>query len=144
MSSIRESLVALDTNQFIVAVRRDSSFPSCQALIYDKLHLLDALIPDEVLAELRRNLSDLEVRGISSVLSRARSTVFDDESASPGQIRAWEARGAKKGDGLIAATLERANVGFFVSENRHFLREIDDFPFRVVTSEEAVNLLDAE
>ena len=31
---------------------------------------------------------------------------------------------------------------YFISENRHFLTELRDLPFEVLTSEEAVRLLD--
>ena len=49
--------------------------------------------------------------------------------------------GAKKGDAAIAAHLEAANIRYFISENRHFLAELPALPFKVLSSEEAVQLL---
>lgn len=143
MSNIRESLVALDTNQYLFAVRRDAGYPFCETLIFDRVHLLRVFVPGEIHAEMTRNLSDFEVRAIHEVLRRARSVAFDYEPVEAEAILAWEERGAKKGDAVIAATLERADVRYFVSENRHFMREIADLPFMVVGSATAVRLIDA-
>ena len=56
-------------------------------------------------------------------------------------MRRWEQRGAKKGDAVIAAHLEIAGVRYFISENRHFIAEITNLPFKVLTSEETLRLL---
>lgn len=143
MSSIRDSVVALDTNVFLFAVRRDASYPHCETLVFDLLPTLDVLVPGEVLRELRRNLNESLLAGVLEALRRARSVVFDHAPLSLDDIAGWEARGAKKGDAVIAACLTRAGVGLFVSENRHFLREIRGAPFQVVSSAEAVQLMKA-
>lgn len=143
MPSIRDSLVALDANQYLFAVRRDPDYPNCETLVFDRIHLLGVFLPNEIQAEVRRNLSDSEFRGILEALRRARSLLVDYELPAIEQLESWQARGAKKGDAVIAATLERAGVRLFISENRHFLREMIDLPFDVVTSEQAVALLDA-
>jgi len=57
-------------------------------------------------------------------------------------VRRWQQHGAKKGDAVIAAHLEFAGAGYLISENRHFLAELTGLPFQVITSEEAVRLLD--
>lgn len=142
MSDIRESLVALDTNQFLFAIRRDSDYPFCETLLFDRIHLLHVFVPGEVLAELRRNLADFELRGVFEVLRRSNSVLFDYEEVTSEDIVKWQSRGAKKGDAVIAVMLERAGVEYFVSENRHFLREISGLPFHVVGSEQANHLLD--
>src|SRR5436190_916437 len=55
-----------------------------------------------------------------------------------------ELQGAKKGDALICAELDAAGVRWLVSENRHFLHEIPDLPFAVVSAERALALLAEE
>ncbi len=142
MNSIREALVALDTNQYLFAVRRDLRYPDCERLMFDRIGELDILVPLQVQVELKRNLRTPQVQGVFRALHRARSVTFDFERVTAVRILEWEARGAKKGDAVIAACLQRTGVSYFISENRHFLRELSDLPFRVVSSAEAVRLLD--
>ena len=53
----------------------------------------------------------------------------------------WKSQGAKKGDAIITAQLELAGVSLLISDNRHFLHQIPNLPFRVLSSREAVELL---
>ena len=143
MPAIRESLVALDTNEYLFALRRDVAYPFCESLVFDYIHALNLYVPAEIQLELRRNLTDYEVRDILEVLRRPQAVVFDYTPADDEAVSRWQARGAKKGDAVISALLERSRVAYFVSENRHFLREISGLPFQVVSSEEAIRLLDS-
>jgi hypothetical protein len=42
--------------------------------------------------------------------------------------------GCRLGDAAVAAHLEEKNIDALISENRHFLAEIPDLPFRVLSS----------
>ena len=42
----------------------------------------------------------------------------------------------------IAAHLEINNIPYLISENRHFLREITNLPFKVLSSQELLQYLD--
>ncbi len=142
MSSIRDEAVGLDTNEFVFALRRDASHPACETLLFDRLDDLNVYLPLQILAELQRNLSVAEMRGVLRALARAGSITWDYAPARLELIAQWEQRGAKKGDAVIAAHLEAGHVRYFISENRHFLTELSDLPFEVLTSEDAVRLLD--
>jgi hypothetical protein len=79
--------------------------------------------------------------GILLALGRARAVIWDYTPARLELVTQWELRGAKKGDAVIAAHLEANEVRYFISENRHFLAELTDLPFEVLTSEKAVTLV---
>ena len=74
-------------------------------------------------------------------LLRAKTVTWDYAPAPRDLIAQWEQRGAKKGDAVIAAHLETANIRYLVSENRHFLAEFPASPFMILSSEEIIRLL---
>jgi hypothetical protein len=133
VNSIRDATVALDTNVFVFALRKDASYPACGTLVFDKLHELKVYVPLQILAELQRNLTSDEMRGILRALIRAKTVTWDYAPAPVELITRREQMGAKKGDAVIAAHLEAANIRYFVSENRHFLAELPALPFRVLS-----------
>ena len=141
MNSIRDEAVALETNVFIIALRKSSQSRACETLLFDTLEDLTVYIPLQILIELQRNLTNDEMRGVLRALIRARAVRWDYTPAPGELIAQWEQRGAKKGDAVIAAHLETANVHYFVSENRHFLAELPTLPFKVLSCEEAVRQL---
>lgn len=141
MSSIRDELVALDTNEFVFALRRDARQPARQVLLFERLDELNVYMPLQILAELQRNLTATEMRGLLRALARASSVTWDYAPARLDLIAQWEQRGAKKGDAVIAAHPEARQVRYFVSENRHFLAELSGLPFEVLTSDAVVRLL---
>jgi predicted nucleic acid-binding protein len=142
MNSIREEAAAFDTNVCVFAVRRDPDHPACETLLFDRLNELSIYLPLHILVELQRNLSVEEMRGLLLALSRAQAIAWDYSPASSELVSQWERLGAKKGDAVIAAHLEASGIRYLVSENRHFLAELSGLPFTVLTSEEALRLLD--
>ncbi len=50
-------------------------------------------------------------------------------------VENYRRKGLKKGDALIGAFCEWQHISFFVSENRHFLVELNDSPYEVVDAE---------
>jgi hypothetical protein len=71
VNSIRDEAVALDTNEFIFALRRDPDHPACEILLFDKLNQLRVYIPLQVLIELQRKLGSDEMRGVLLALTKA-------------------------------------------------------------------------
>jgi len=45
MNFIHNQLIALDTNQFIFALRQDPTYSSCQILLFEKLHKINVYLP---------------------------------------------------------------------------------------------------
>jgi hypothetical protein len=142
VSSIRDAVVGLDTNEFVFALRQDPRHPTCETILFDRLGELKVCLPLQILAELQRNLSTVEMRTVLRALERAGSITWDYAPAPPELIKQWVQRGAKKGDAVIAAHLEAHRTRYFISENRHFLTELPDLPFDVLAAEEVVRLLD--
>ena len=141
MNSIREEAVALDTNEYVFALRADADHPACRTLVFDPLSALNIYLPLQVLLEVQRNLTREEMRRFHAALEDA-GTIRRDYSPAPADlVRQWEERGAKKGDAVVAAHLDAASVRYFVSENRHFLVELADLPFEVLTAEEVLRRL---
>ena len=141
MNSIRGETVALDTNVFIFALRKEPDYPACETLLFDKLPALQVYMPLQIFLELQRNLTASEVRRVVRALTMAQAVTWDYAPAQMDLIRQWEQRGAKKGDAVITAHLEGAVIRYLVSENRDFLKELPALPFTVLSSEEAVRLL---
>lgn len=142
MTSIQAEAVAVDTNVWIFALRKESAYPACETLLFDKLPVLQVYMPLQIFLELQRNLTTDEMRQVVLALTQAQTVVWDYAPARLDLIRQWEQRGAKKGDAVIAAHLEGAAIHYLVSENRDFLKELPVLPFTVLSSQEAVRLLD--
>jgi len=133
--------VALDTNVFIFALRKEPNYPACETLLFDKLTAPHVYMPLQIFLELQRNLTASEMRRVVRALTMAQAVTWDYAPARIDLIRQWEQRGAKKGDAVITAHLEVATIRYLVSENRDFLKELPALPFTVLSSEEAVRLL---
>ena len=127
---------------FVFALRKEAAYPACETLLFDKLSDLQVYIPLQIFVELQRNLTGDEMRGVLRALLRAKTVTWDYAPARAELIARWEYQGAKKGDAVIAAHLEAAQVRYFVSENRHFLTELPASPFQVLRSEAAIQLLE--
>ena len=138
MNSIRDELISLDTNESIFGLRKDVSRLACEILVFDKLSELRIHLPLQIL-ELQHNLTDEEMRRVLLAVMKAKAVTWDYAPAPLELVRRWEQRGAKKGDAVIAAHLEIAQVSYFVSENRHFIAEITDLPFKVLTAKRLCN-----
>ena len=141
MSSIREQLVALDSNEFIFAFRRGGRVAPCFTLVHAFFDGIRGVIPHEIHVELQRNLSAEELADLFGLLKGQHSVRIDYDQAEDTRISYWRSRGAKKGDAVIIAQLERLGVTLFISENRHFLLEIPDLPFEVITAQQALERL---
>ena len=110
--------------------------------MFDRLGELNLYLPLQILLELQRNLNDQEMRRITSALGKLETVTWDYEPAPLALVHQWQERGAKKGDAVVAAHLEVAGVRYLVSENRHFLTELTEPPFRVLRAAEAIQELE--
>jgi hypothetical protein len=63
VNTIRSEAVALDTNVFVFALRKEATYPACETLLFDKLSELHVYIPLQIFVELQRNLTSDEMRG---------------------------------------------------------------------------------
>ena len=112
MNSIRGETVALDTNVFIFALRKEPNFPACETLLFDKLNEIRVYMPLQIFLELQRNLMASEMRRVVRALTMAQAVTWDYAPAQIDLIRQWERHGARKGDAVITAHLEVAAIHY--------------------------------
>jgi predicted nucleic acid-binding protein len=129
----------IDTNVWILGLRRDERFPDCAALL-DQLSGLDAVVPRQILKELNAHLSSDEMRDFYELVNAYPGHVaLSWELAPVEKVKFYEARGCKKGDAVVAAHAEALGVKFVVTENRQFLRTVKERPFAMVTPVEILS-----
>lgn len=133
--TILNERIGLDTNVFLLGLRKIDP-PSERLLTHlDRLRLV---IPERILRELSVNLTAAEMKEFYDLFSADADVLFDWTPPSPNLIQHYRALGCKRGDAFVAAGIEILGATVFVSNNRHFLREIAGLPFRVLTPGGAV------
>lgn len=141
MNYIQIKLGSLDTNVFIFGLRRTPGYEACVELL-QRLSELHLIITYAVLLELQHNLTTAEMRQIYATFSAhpedVEPVLLDWTPPPDYLVTEFHARGCKKGDAFVAAGVAAAGVDYFISENRHFLSEIKDLPFVVLSSEEVL------
>ncbi len=71
MTSIRDEAVAIDTNVWIFALRKEPTYPACETLLFDKLPDLQIYMPLQIFLELQRNLTAGEMRRVVLALDQS-------------------------------------------------------------------------
>ncbi len=141
MRFTRSDWIAYDTNEFIFALRESPTRPESYAIVFEHLSKFRLYIPYQVALELQHNLTPAEMRDVVRATQTCIEVHWDYFPAKPDRIAAYTAMGARFGDAAVAAQLEAAGVQWLVSENRHFLSELDGLPFRVLAAGELIDLL---
>ena len=96
MYSIRGEAIALDTNVFIFALRKEPDFPACETLLFDKLHELKVYMPLQIFVELQRNLTGSEMRQVVRALTMAQTMTWEHPSTG-GPHQALGTTGGEEG-----------------------------------------------
>jgi predicted nucleic acid-binding protein len=136
--TIRTEWVVLDTNVWIFGLRRQPEYPACAELL-GSLNRLRVKIPRQILWELQANLSDEEMHELFRLLNRYQERIdIQWDRVDPLLVEKHQRLGCKLGDAVVAAHLEALGIKTIVSENRHFLSEIQELPFRILNSSEAL------
>lgn len=136
--TIRTESLVFDTNIWIFGLRRHPEYPFC-TLLLESLGQLSILIPRQIVRELQVNLMDSELKELFHLLNQLEGRItINWEKARMENIRKYQVIGCKLGDAIVAAHLEEFGVKTLISENRHFLNEIKDLPFRCINSGEAL------
>src|SRR5438874_572457 len=127
--------VALDTNQYVFGIRKNPQYPACHKLIRTQLRKLTIYLPLEIIIELNRTLYAEELRAVYQALRNSRQLIQDFSHPDNLLITQYAESGAKDGDARICAHLHSTGIRCLVSENRHFLHEIPNLPFAVVSAQ---------
>jgi predicted nucleic acid-binding protein len=140
--TIRDETIVLDTNIWIFGLRRHPELPACASLL-DRLSQLQVIIPRQVLQELQANLTENELKALFHLLNQIpRQVVIRWKKAEVGIIRKYQNIGCKLGDAALAAHLEELEIDVLITENRHFLEDLKDLPFRRLSAIEALSELE--
>jgi hypothetical protein len=121
--------VGLDTNVFLLGLRKVDPHSERLLTYLDRLRLV---IPERILRELSVNLTAAEMKEFYDLFGADTDVLFDWTPPSPNVVRRYLALGCKRGDAFVAAGIEILGATAFISNNRHFLREITGLPFRVL------------
>jgi hypothetical protein len=122
--------ISLDTNVWIFGLFNID--PYCRTIILN-LTTFDVVVPNQIRAELERNLPEPEMKTFYRLAGEA-GVRFDFASVPAEYLAMFEAEGLKKGDAVIGAYCEWQNVETSVSDNRDFLRGLAaDHNFNVMS-----------
>jgi predicted nucleic acid-binding protein len=136
--SILDEWIVLDTNIWIFGLRQSPDLPPCAQLL-EQLPRLHVVLPRQILQELQANLSENDLHALFHLLNHyPEKRKIAWEKAKSDLIAKYRALGCKLGDAVIAAHLEELGVTILVSENRDFLEEISNLPFRTLSASRAV------
>lgn len=136
--TILDERVVLDTNVWIFGLRHHPELPAC-ALLLKRLGQIQVILPRQVVRELQANLTESELRTLFHLLKQfQKQIVIHWERAVMERARKYQSLGCKLGDAAIAAHLEELEVETLIAENRHFLEELKDLPFRRLIATEAL------
>ena len=139
MTILNESIV-LDTNVLLLGLRKAHN-PSESLLAHlDRLHLA---FPARILRELAANLSHPEMQEFYDLFDATSDVRFDWQPPPAEVVQRYRSLGCKRGDAFVAAGIEVLGAATFITNNRHFLREITGFPFRILSPEEALTEIGA-
>jgi hypothetical protein len=123
--------ICIDSNQFIFGISGDD--PASETLMLLLPHL-DVAIPRLVLKEVTRNLGAEQVKALYALLNQAPHVAIIDEPVPPALVAKYITAGLpEKADALIGAFVEWQGAKYLVSDNRHFLKELEGAAFEVLT-----------
>ena len=127
---MNSTLISIDTNVWIFGITNRDRL--CHQILANLINF-DVILPNQVRAELRRNLTNYEMRLFYQLTLEANIQI-DFETVPLPLIADFEQKGLKKGDAEIGAFCEWRGVNLFISDNRDFLRGLSpQHTFRVLS-----------
>jgi len=135
-------LLVVDSNVYIFGFGL-VKIPACKNLIYEVIEnrkLYTLRIPRTIVEEVRFHLSPEDFSTFIRVINTL--TTIDEDFLIPFELGAkYEARGFKPADAFIAAYTEWVGADALVTENRHFLSQNPELPFKVLTADKCLKLI---
>lgn len=130
--------ICIDSNQFIFGL---SGSDVASETLMKLLPHLDVVIPRLILKEVTRNLNQSQIKAFYALLNQAPRVSTVDEPVPIELVRKYVGLGLReKADAVIGAFAEWQGVRYIISDNRHFLNELQSSSFDVVTPEEFLRL----
>lgn len=126
-------VVSLDTNIWIFGLLKTNPF--CEKIVLN-VSSFKIVVPDQIRAELERNLSKSYMKVFYQIVIEA-GIQFDIALVPQDYIIQFQSKGLKKGDAVIGAFCEWRKVDIIVSHNRDFLRGLSGkYYFTVMSPQE--------
>ena len=137
-------LLILDANEYILAFSpaAEEHSKSLLDIIVEKHPIIPIRISRLIVNEIRENLtSDVFSDFIRLIINI--TTIDEDFLVSFELGSKYEAKGLKSADALIAAYTEWTGADILVSENRHFLSNQKNLPFKVLNAADCLKFFKA-
>jgi predicted nucleic acid-binding protein len=123
--------ICIDSNQFIFGI---SGTDATSETLMTLLPHLEIVIPRLIIKEVVRNLSDNQAKVFYALLNNASNLKIIEEPVPVQLIQKYIRLGLReKADAFIGAFAEWQNVKCLISDNRHFLYDLTDASFEVLT-----------
>ena len=133
--------VVLDSNIYIDALTQANL--ACVQLVERHLTDFDVKVPLFALLEAGRNLGRAKTQKLYSILRKCE--IEPDYQLVPKElIQRYERLGGKKGDAVIAAYTELIGADYLVTQNRRFLKDVQNLPFTIIEAAQAIQLVSPE
>jgi predicted nucleic acid-binding protein len=126
--------ICIDSNQFIFGIAGTDAASESLLLLLPRL---EVVVPRLVIHEVTRNLSESEVHSLYALLNKAPSVRILDEPVPAQLVAKYIALGLReKGDAFIGAFTEWQQAQYLITANRHFLSELREAAFEVISPED--------
>lgn len=126
--------ICIDSNQFVFGIA--GSDPASEALMMLLPHL-DVVLPRLVIKEVTRNLNDEQVKSLYTLMYKAPRVSIIEEPVPTALVTKYVTLGlSQKADAVIGAFAEWQGVKYLISDNRHFLVELNSDAFEVLSPDE--------
>jgi predicted nucleic acid-binding protein len=130
--------ICIDSNQFIFGL---SGSNSASERLLKLLPHLEVVIPRLIIKEVTRNLTQTQGKALYKLLNQSAHFAIIEEPVPKELVQKYIALGLKeKADAVIGAFAEWQGVNYIISDNRHFLDELQSNAFKVVNPEEFLRL----
>jgi predicted nucleic acid-binding protein len=136
-------LICIDSSALILGL--EGTDPDAVRILDLVSHQITLVIPRLIAQEVTRNLTTSEQAKQFYQLFRDYDVArIIDEPVSPTLVEKYASLGLPaKADAFIGAFAEWMNVSYLISENRHFLRQLQNPAFEVLDAEAFIRKLSA-
>ncbi len=123
--------ICIDSNQFIFGISGTDSASEKLMLL---LPQVDLVLPRLIIKEVTRNIDYEQSKVLYALLNKLPHFTIIDEAIPIDLIIKYTGLGLpEKADALIGAFVEWQNAQYLISDNRHFLSDLHDAAFEVLT-----------
>ncbi|MBF0118328.1 MAG: PIN domain-containing protein [Desulfobacterales bacterium] len=128
--------ICIDSNQFIFGIGGTDSASEKLMLL---LPILEVVLPRLIIKEVSRNLTQLQKKAFFKLLNKISQLKIIDDPVPIELVAKYVDLGLReKADAFIGAFVEWQGAKYLISDNRHFISELSDIKFQVLSPEEFI------